>query len=201
LQLQNFHQSGKSLTTTAQSTFSTIHTTFHLDMFTYHKTLTLTALIAACASSANAHMQMSWPYPLHSTFNPKTPESAKDYSMTSPLLTDGIYPCKGFINSPSGSPYMDSVVTWKAGQTVNVTLAGTATHKGGSCQFSMSYDEGATWNVIKSYVGGCLTDSTTIDVDLPSEAPSGEALFAWTWFNHAGKSMRCVLGVFRLLIS
>lgn len=81
---------------------------------------------------------------------------------------------------------MDSVVSWKAGQTVNVTLAGTATHHGGSCQFSMSYDGGSTWNVIQSYIGGCVTDSTTIDVDIPSEAPSGDALFAWTWFNTAG---------------
>lgn len=131
---------------------------------------------------------MSWPYPLHSTFNPKTPEAVKAYSNTSPLLADGVYPCKGYINSPAGSPYMDSVVTWKAGQAVNVTLAGSATHLGGSCQFSMSYDQGATWNVIKSYMGGCLTDSTTIDVDIPSEAPSGDALFAWTWFNNAGTS-------------
>lgn len=161
---------------------------FDSNMFTHYRTLTFSALIAACASSVNAHMQMSWPYPLHSTFNPKTPEDAKDYSMTSPLIADGIYPCKGFINNPAGSPYMDSVVTWKAGQTVNVTMAGTATHKGGSCQFSMSYDQGATWNVIQSYIGGCMTDSTTIDIALPSEAPSGEALFAWTWFNHAGKS-------------
>ena len=33
-----------------------------------------------------------------------------------------------------------------------------------------------------------MTDSATIDVALPSEAPSGEALFAWTWFNNAGTS-------------
>jgi hypothetical protein len=166
-------------------------------MFTQHTTFSLAALLAICASTASAHMQMSWPYPLHSTFNPKTPESAKDYSMTSPLLTDGVYPCKGFINNPSGSPYMDSVVSWKAGQTVNVTLAGTATHHGGSCQFSMSYDGGSTWNVIQSYIGGCVTDSTTIDVDIPSEAPSGDALFAWTWFNTAGKLLRNAFSTFR----
>lgn len=92
---------------------------------------------------------------------------------------------------------MDSVVSWKAGQTVNVTLAGTATHHGGSCQFSMSYDGGSTWNVIQSYIGGCVTDSTTIDVDIPSEAPSGDALFAWTWFNTAGKLLRNAFSTFR----
>lgn len=134
------------------------------------------------ASTASAHMQMSWPYPLHSTFNPATPEAAKDYSMTAPL---GTYPCKGYINNPSGSPYMDSVATWAAGSTINATYAGTASHLGGSCQWSMSYDDGATWNVIHSYVGGCMLD-TTIDVTIPSSAPSGSALFGWTWFNHAG---------------
>lgn len=142
--------------------------------------------LGVLASVASAHMQLSWPYPLHSKFNPATPEALKDYSMTSPLLSDGVYPCKGFINSPSGSPAMDPVVTWSAGETVNVSLAGTATHGGGSCQFSLSYDQGASWNVIHSYVGGCMVDSLTMDVPIPSSAPSGEALFAWSWFNHEG---------------
>jgi hypothetical protein len=34
-----------------------------------------------------------------------------------------------------------------------------------------------------------MTDSVNIDVPIPSSAPSGEALFGWTWFNHAGKSI------------
>jgi hypothetical protein len=67
--------------------------------------------------------------------------------MTAPLTTDGLgWPCKGYINNPSGSPYMDSVVSWKAGDSVTAKFAGTASHLGGSCQFSMSYDEGKTWN-------------------------------------------------------
>lgn len=31
-----------------------------------------------------------------------------------------------------------------------------------------------------------MTDSLSIDVPIPSSAPSGEALFGWTWFNTAG---------------
>jgi len=50
----------------------------------------------------------------------------------------------------------------------------------------MSYDMGATWNVVHTQMGGCMTDSVNIDVPIPSSAPSGEALFGWTWFNHAG---------------
>lgn len=51
-----------------------------------------TSLLAA--SGALAHLQLAWPYALHSTLDPETPEEIKDYSMTSPLLTDGTYPCK-----------------------------------------------------------------------------------------------------------
>lgn len=140
------------------------------------------ALIMICAPPCvYGHIQMIKPYPLHSTFNPKTPDNLKDHSMHSPLAPDGIYPCKGYI-----SPEMDSVTIWKAGENVEVVLAGSATHSGGSCQFSMSYDKGLTWNVILSYMGGCLVDSMTIHVDIPPEAPSGEALFAWSWFNSQG---------------
>ncbi|ODN83660.1 hypothetical protein L202_01757 [Cryptococcus amylolentus CBS 6039] len=136
------------------------------------------------ASSALAHMQMSWPYPLHSSLNPATPEADKDYSMTSPLVTDGTYPCKGFITTADD---MGSNAEWSAGSTINYTLVGTATHGGGSCQLSMSYDLGETWSVIFSQIGGCPdSDSLTTDVTIPSDAPSGQALFAWGWFNLQG---------------
>lgn len=145
------------------------------------------ALVALTALSAvSAHMQMSWPYPLHSTFNPNTPESLKDYSMTAPLVGGGPYPCKGYVNSPSGSPAMDSVTTVAAGSTLTTKFAGSAPHRGGSCQFSMSYDNGNTFNVIHSTMGGCMVDSLSQDITIPSSAPSGEALFAWSWFNNAG---------------
>nr|XP_018261633.1 uncharacterized protein I303_06074 [Kwoniella dejecticola CBS 10117]OBR83791.1 hypothetical protein I303_06074 [Kwoniella dejecticola CBS 10117] len=81
---------------------------------------------------------------------------------------------------------MGSVASFAAGSSMNYTVAGTATHGGGSCQISMSYDQGATWNVIHSQVGGCLVDGMTTIITIPSEAPSGEALFAWGWFNRLG---------------
>jgi hypothetical protein len=40
---------------------------------------------------SSAHMEMSWPYPLRSKFDPQTPPNLIDYSMTSPLLADGTY--------------------------------------------------------------------------------------------------------------
>ena len=37
-------------------------------------------LLLALAGPALAHMEMSWPYPLHSKFNPDTPEEIKGES-------------------------------------------------------------------------------------------------------------------------
>ena len=64
-------------------------------------------------------------------------------------------------------------------------------HGGGSCQLAMSYDNGASWNVIYSIIGGCLVEGLTQDVKIPADAPSGEALFAWNWFNLLGNREMC----------
>jgi hypothetical protein len=66
-----------------------------------------------------------------------------------------------------------------------MTLAGLATHGGGSCQLSLSYDNGTTFYVIQSMEGGCPL-VTTYQFTIPSDAPNGNALFAWTWFNLIG---------------
>ncbi|GIZ39599.1 hypothetical protein CKM354_000297800 [Cercospora kikuchii] len=127
-------------------------------------------------------MEMSWPYALHSKFNPANDYTAIDYSMTSPLSADGSnFPCKGYQNDRPFAP----VVTYVAGSTYNLTLAGTATHGGGSCQISLSYDNGATFRVIKSIIGGCPLAST-YDFTIPSFVPEGDALLSWSWQNHAG---------------
>ncbi|KAF2209361.1 hypothetical protein CERZMDRAFT_47221, partial [Cercospora zeae-maydis SCOH1-5] len=138
--------------------------------------------ILLCATAAVAHMEMSWPYALHSKFNPNNDYSTIDYSMTSPLSADGSnFPCKGYQNDRPFTP----VVTYVAGSTYNLTLAGTATHRGGSCQLSLSYDNGATFRVIKSIIGGCpLTQ--TYNFTIPSYAPDGNALLSWSWQNREG---------------
>jgi hypothetical protein len=102
-------------------------------------------------------------------------------------LLDPLHPltwAQGFINNPTS--LMAPTVTWDAGSTINVTLTGTATHNGGSCQFALSYDNGTTWSTIYSYVGGCMIDTLNYDMQLPSESPSGTAIFAWMWENHSG---------------
>ena len=131
---------------------------------------------------ALCHVQMTWPAPLRSKYNPSTPENLIDYSISSPLSASGSnFPCKRYQNDPDQLP----TARYTAGSTYNVTLAGEATHGGGSCQLSLSYDKGQTFRVIKSMIGGC-PKTLTYDFTVPSYAPSGEALFAWTWQNKIG---------------
>ena len=77
------------------------------------------ALLAAFAGLASAHIEMASPPPLRSKSNPNTPENLIDYSMTSPLISDGSnYPCKGYLADTEGK---ESVATWAAGSTQSVT--------------------------------------------------------------------------------
>jgi hypothetical protein len=74
-----------------------------------------------------------------------------------------------------------------------------AAHSGGSCQVSLSYDQGTSWVVVKSFEGNCprvrvpgaLTNNYDLNQDynftIPTDFPSGDrVIFAWTWFNDSG---------------
>ncbi|EAW12120.1 lignocellulolytic auxiliary activity family 11 protein [Aspergillus clavatus NRRL 1] len=137
-------------------------------------------VVLLTASMAAAHMEMAWPYPLRSRFDPQSTNI--DYSMTNPLNSDGSnFPCKGYHKN---TPWR-ATADFKAGQSYTMELDGDARHAGGSCQLSLSYDNGVTFKVIQSMVGGCpLVDSWNFQV--PSDAPNGKALFAWTWYNLVG---------------
>ena len=64
-----------------------------------------------------------------------------------------------------------------------------AAHSGGSCQASLSFDNGITWKVLHSYHGGCprdvKLDSNIAGKDqvfffrIPPETKAGRALFSW----------------------
>lgn len=139
-------------------------------------------LLLIALPPALGHVEMIWPYPLRSKHNPSTPQSLIDYSMKAPLDASGSnYPCKGYQNDPNQVPS----TTYDSGSTYNITLDGSATHGGGSCQLSLSYDQGQTFRVIKSMIGGCPL-KTSYDFTIPAYAPSGEALFAWSWQNEIG---------------
>ncbi|KIW12855.1 hypothetical protein PV08_08042 [Exophiala spinifera] len=150
-------------------------------------TLVLSSLLTCLPLLTNAHMQMSWPYPLRSPLDPDVPYYDKDYSMTSPLLADGSdFSCKHYQFSDTYDQANVIKATYYAGNTYNMSIAGTAVHNGGSCQLSLSYDNGETFKVIKSMIGGCPI-TLTYDFTIPSFAPvSDSVLLSWSWFNLAG---------------
>lgn len=142
--------------------------------------------LAAFASSALAHVEMVDPPPFRSKANKNVDPANVDFDMNSPLNPSN-FPCKGYqqdFNTPAG----DSTADWAAGTPQTVTLSGSATHNGGSCQFSLSYDEGKTFHVIKSIEGNCAggPNDNKFTLNVPADAKSGKAIFAWTWFNHTG---------------
>ncbi|TQS33279.1 hypothetical protein Golomagni_06386, partial [Golovinomyces magnicellulatus] len=132
---------------------------------------------------AQCHMEMKFPPPFRSKFNKFTTDV--DYSMTSPLSASGSdFPCKGYhklYDTPQGA----SVATFQPGGSYTFSLVGSATHNGGSCQVSMSYDKGNTWKTIHSYIGNCPLKSDW-NFTFPNDTPSGDAIFAWSWFNNIG---------------
>ena len=129
----------------------------------------------------SAHMSMSDPPPLRSKTNSFSTQVDYDYS--APLSATGSnFPCKGF-HKDLGTPGAKPVRTYQPGSTYNLVIAGSETHAGGSCQLSLSYDGGTTWEVFKSFIGGCVKpdpqDDQTFNFTIPSSAPGGEALFSW----------------------
>lgn len=139
-------------------------------------------LAAAGLQLASAHMEMSYPIPFNSKLDSSYYNNI-DYSMTNPLIPSGSnYPCKGY--HTTGQDKVQA--TFAAGGAYTMSVMGTATHLGGSCQLSLSYDNGKTFRVIKSIIGNCPI-AMKYDFVVPRDAPAAkDAIFAWTWFNYEG---------------
>lgn len=139
-------------------------------------------VIAALAAMAHGHMNMASPPPLKYKGNPNA--KTIDYDITSPN-TAATFPCKGALDV-LGTDEAASVATWAPGSQQTVTIEGGASHDGGSCQLSLSYDKGTTWTVIYSKEGNCPTEPT-LDFTVPSDTPAGDdVLLGWTWVNKTG---------------
>ncbi|KAK9693937.1 hypothetical protein K7432_013674 [Basidiobolus ranarum] len=137
------------------------------------------SVLLALASFAFGHMEMVLPPPRHSQYNP-TYKGTPDYDMKSPLNGGSWpYPCRGYGQG-------DIVRSIGAGETLPVKIEGTATHNGGHSQFALSYDQSKTFVVVKTVYSECFLTGKDFQVPLPVGAPSGSAIFAWTWINQTG---------------
>ncbi|KAK4186112.1 hypothetical protein QBC35DRAFT_516452 [Podospora australis] len=143
------------------------------------------AALLATAQFASAHMEIKEPAPLRSKFNANANPGTIDYTNTAPLAANGAnYPCKGY-HSDMGTPAGKATASYRPGGSYSFEVTGAAPHGGGSCQVSLSYDQGKTFTVIQSIIGSCPLAST-YPFTIPDDAPEGEALWAWTWQNKIG---------------
>lgn len=146
----------------------------------------LTAMLAM-ATLAHAHMIMMNPVPFG---NPNS----------SPLAADGSdFPCKKVAYTATTKN------DWTVGSKQNLTLIGSATHSGGSCQISVTTDKApnkqSVWKVIHSFEGGCPVPPETggnfgdepgkknnapFFYTIPPELPNGDLVMSWSWFNKEG---------------
>jgi hypothetical protein len=91
-------------------------------------------------------MEMSEPLPMRSRFDPLNVTPNIDYNLKSPLNADGSnFPCHGYQNDRP----IRTTATYTVGQSYGMQIAGTVLHGGGSCQLSLSYDNGASFKVSK----------------------------------------------------
>lgn len=131
---------------------------------------------ALLASVVSGHMHLSFPKPLN--FDNVGPEQYDWW------VNKNTFPCLGQLQHLDGAR-VEAV--WRAGSTQKFSLGGSSPHYGGSCQLSLSYDQGKTFKVIKSYPGSCPrrtnANGQEFEFKIPEEAPAGEALFSWSWFN------------------
>ncbi|KXS11541.1 hypothetical protein M427DRAFT_102285, partial [Gonapodya prolifera JEL478] len=78
--------------------------------------------------------------------------------------------------------------THQAGSSISVTLGeGGAPHDGGHCQFALLYDNGNMFVVLSTVKRECLrAEGLSYTVPIPAGAPSGDAIFSWSWINAVG---------------
>jgi hypothetical protein len=82
---------------------------------------------------------------------------------------------------------VETVTQVIAGNSIQVTLKGSAPHGGGGCFFSLSYDNGKTFQIIYKTDAQCPI-KTDYSITIPKDIPSGPALFVWSWVPvHSGQ--------------
>jgi len=152
-------------------------------MFKYATALVLGTL----AASALGHMNINEPCIRGSQLPDCNAPNPDPDNIKSPIgsFNTEVYPlCHG------STPYPEPVATIKAGEPFPVHFRQDgATHGGGHCEFSLSYDGGNTFVALQTILRNCLTGDSPFDynVPIPEDLPSGDkVIFAWTWVNAIG---------------
>ncbi|KAF9174149.1 hypothetical protein BGX21_007619 [Mortierella sp. AD011] len=156
-------------------------------------------VLVSLLASATAHMALLYP-------TPRGGYGTKQYNGRIHTFI-GYKDSKWTMKFPCGGYAPGPVTKLKAGQTINVRfLASTmkakdiktqpkptssskqfsqARHGGGTCEFSLSYDGGKTFNRIGRYTKTCPDAYYTWPVKIPSNVPScttkNKCLFVWSW--------------------
>ncbi|KAI1314836.1 hypothetical protein EDD11_001661 [Mortierella claussenii] len=150
-------------------------------------------ILSGFALLTEAHISFRYPCPRRGPYSecpqPSSDEwNSIDYNIRSPLGTHGniVSPmCKWPTSFAGARP------VFQAGKTINATIDIGAYHKGGSCQFTLSYDNGKTWVVFQDKLLTCLADASngitySQSITIPDSAPSGPAILNLIWNNNEG---------------
>ncbi|KAF9583504.1 hypothetical protein BGW38_009309 [Lunasporangiospora selenospora] len=154
---------------------------------------TTLVLFSSFALLAEAHISFRFPCPRRGSFwdcpQPGPGEwGLVDYDSRSPVGTHDR------INNPIckwPSGFKGPRPVFKAGETVKATMDIGAYHKGGSCQWALSYDNGTNWVVFQDLFRTCMADASngvqyTLPFTIPANAPSGNAILNLYWNNNEG---------------
>lgn len=151
--------------------------------------------VLAMIGTVQAHMQLAYPPPFNATNNihrTTPPDTELDFPHNC-CGKKTPFPCRGYLHllgTPDGAP----TASWPAGSAQYWAMAGPppfgGNHYGGSCQIGFSVDQGKTFRVVTSYEGACphrnggiTEEGQRYNFTVPSDLPSGDVLFAWTWYN------------------
>ncbi|KAI8318875.1 hypothetical protein GQ54DRAFT_320857 [Martensiomyces pterosporus] len=155
--------------------------------------------VFALATAVAAHMTFIKPCARFTPYGNNCPAPPSpldwDYDMTSPIGSEGsqVMPLCRYTQT-----YNTPTETWTPGTsvTINFYQQDVTGHYGGHCEFSISYDGGSTFVVLKQVLQYCFYNGPSTsdvpqvfsyNVDLPANLPgSNHAVFAWTWVNASG---------------
>ncbi|CUS11050.1 unnamed protein product [Tuber aestivum] len=157
-------------------------------------------ILSLTISSTNAHMLLK--NSPNFGFTENTLSTKPDVDLDAPV-SKAQFSCKGYhkdhLRGAGGG-----VATWAAGSTQAFSVSGGgAPHGDSSYQISLSYDNGETFKVMKSFTGNCLSTDTNRECSfpVPRDAAGGPAVFAWTWYNKQSNREMYIYGIAAVTIT